>query len=135
MPAAAACLRGVLVQKLEISRSLPRQGVTHLARIALLAAFFLLCPFATVTLNASQCDQSSAVVVSHLQFVRMSQNTIHQSSRDDHCGALLSQFVASVTARRAAVLCQDGAFRQRALEILDEEIQAANARIPEQSCG
>jgi len=134
MPASAARLGGVVVQTLEISRSPSRRVETYLARLALLAAFFLVCPFASVTLNASQCDQASAVVGSHLRFVRMSQNSMHQSSSDDSCHALLNQFVASVTARQGAALCQDSAVRQRALEILDEEIQTANDRIAERSC-
>jgi hypothetical protein len=53
---------------------------------------------------------------------------------DENCLAYFKQFVEAVAARQAAVTCQDDIGRQRALEILDAEIQLFNDRIAEHSC-
>jgi hypothetical protein len=91
--------------------------------------------YTATALSASQCDPASIVVASHLRLARASHNSIEHAANDGDCRAYFKQFVEAVTARQAAVSCQDGQERQRALDILDTEIDAFNDRIAEQSCG
>jgi hypothetical protein len=93
-------------------------------RIVILVVPSLLLLPATATLGASQCDQTSITVASHLRLARASQSNM------DHVAN-----VEAVTARQAVATWQDGVARQRALETLDVEIQLFNDRIAEQSCG
>jgi predicted nucleic acid-binding Zn-ribbon protein len=65
--------------------------------------------------------------------VRASQNSTGHAAGDQNCRVVITQFVEAVTARQAAATCQDGASRQRTLEMLDAEIQTFNDRIAEQS--
>lgn len=64
----------------------------------------------------------------------MSQNSMNHPTSDDKCHTFVRQFVEAVEARQVTANCQDNVARQRSLEILDEEIQAFNERIAEQSC-
>ena len=98
-------------------------------------AVLLLSLSNTAALSASQCDQESTAGASHLRRVRASQNSMGHAAGDQNCRVVITQFVEAVTARQAAATCQDGASRQRTLEMLDTEIRTFNDRIAEQSCG
>ena len=104
-------------------------------RIVILVVPSLLLLPATATLGASQCDQTSIAVASHLRLARASQSSMDHVANVETCRAYFTQFVEAVTARQAAATCQDGVGRQRVLENLDVEIQLVNDRIAEQSCG
>jgi hypothetical protein len=54
---------------------------------------------------------------------------------DENCRVVIAQFVEAVTARQAAATCQNSVSRERALKVIDAEIQTFNDRIAEQSCG
>lgn len=95
----------------------------------------LLFLYTTTALSASQCDPTSIVVASRLRLTRVSHNSMDHAANDEDCRAYFKQFVEAVTARQTAASCQDGLERQRALEILDAEIEAFNDRIAAQSCG
>jgi hypothetical protein len=95
----------------------------------------LLFLYTKTALSASQCDRASIVVASHLRLTRVSHNSMGHAANDEDCRTYFKQFVEAVTARQTAASCQDGLERQRALEILDTEIQKSNDRIAEQSCG
>jgi hypothetical protein len=94
----------------------------------------LLLP-ATATLGASQCDQTSRTVASHLRPARASQSSMDHVADVENCHAYFQQFVEAIMARQAAATCQNGIGRQRALENLDVEILLLNDRIAEQFCG
>ncbi|MGA9965312.1 MAG: hypothetical protein WBQ10_08915 [Terriglobales bacterium] len=57
------------------------------------------------------------------------------SAVDENCRVVIAQFVEAVTARQVAATCQDSVGRQRALKVIDAEIETFNDRIAEQSCG
>jgi hypothetical protein len=84
---------------------------------------------------AQRSDQSTPVEISHVRRARASQNSVNHSSVDDKCRVVIAQFVEAVTARQAAAACQNSMSRERALRIIDAEIEAFNDRIGEQSCG
>ena len=100
-------------------------------------AFALLLLFMsnTAALGASGCDQDSTLGASHIRRARASQNSMNHSSVDEKCRVVISQFVEAVTARQAAATCQNSVSRERALRIIDAEIETFNDRIGEQSCG
>jgi hypothetical protein len=98
-------------------------------------ALLLLSVSNTVALSASQCDQDSTLGASQLRRARASQNSVDRSALNENCRVVITQFVEAVTARQAAATCQDDVSRQRALKVIDAEIQTFNDRIAEQSCG
>ena len=88
----------------------------------------------TAALGASECDQEFNAGRFHRR-ARASQNSVNHSSVDEKCRVVISQFVEAVTARQAAATCQNSVSRERALRIIDAEIETFNDRIGEQSCG
>ena len=100
-------------------------------------AFALLLLFMsnTAALGASECDQESTLGVAHIRRARASQNSVSHSSVDEKCRVVISQFAEAVTARQAAATCQNSVIRERALRIIDAEIQTFNDLIGQQSCG
>ena len=85
-------------------------------------------------ISASNCDLALKAAASHLRLAPMRQDKVDYSSNDEKCRAFTKQFVEAVTARQAASTCQESVGRQRALEILDGQIQMFNDRLAEQSC-
>ena len=79
-------------------------------------------------LGASQCVQAS-IVSSHLRLARSSQNSIGRPATDESCRLAFRQFIEAVAARQAVSDCPNDVERQRALEVLDAEIQIFNDRI------
>jgi hypothetical protein len=98
-------------------------------------ALLLLSMSSTAALGASDCDQESSLGASHIRRARESQNSVSHSSVDEKCRVVISQFVEAVTARQAAATCQNSVIRERALRIIDAEIQTFNDLIGQQSCG
>ena len=97
-------------------------------------ALLMLSLSTTAARGSSQCDQASTVAASHLRLARSSRNGMGHSAKDENCRAFMKQFVEAVTTRQAAATCRDGVGGQRALEMLDEEIQTFNDWVAEQSC-
>jgi hypothetical protein len=97
-------------------------------------ALLLLSLSNATALGAAQCDQESTLASSQLRRARASQDSM-VSAADDQCRVVIAQFVEAVTARQAAATCQDSVGRQRALKVIDAEIETFNDRIAEQSCG
>jgi hypothetical protein len=98
-------------------------------------ALLLLSLSNAAALGAAQCDQESTLASAQLRRARASQNSMVVSAADDKCRVVIAQFVEAVTARQAAATCQDSVGRQRALKVIDAEIETFNDRIAEQSCG
>jgi hypothetical protein len=98
-------------------------------------AFLLLSLSSAAALGAAQCDQDATLAASHLQHARASQNSMDHSAVGENCRVAIAKFVEAVTARQATATCQDGVDRQRALKVIDAEIETFNDRIAEQSCG
>ena len=89
----------------------------------------------TAARGATECDQESALAASHIRRARASQNSVSHSSVDEKCRVVISQFVEAVTARQAAATCQNSEGRERALRIIDAEIETFNDLIGQQACG
>ena len=98
-------------------------------------ALLLLSMANTAALGAPECDPEPTLSASHIRRARPSQNSVSHSSVDENCRVIISQFVEAVTARQAAATCQNSVSRERALRIIDAEIETYNDRIGEQSCG
>jgi hypothetical protein len=98
-------------------------------------AILLLSLSNAAALGAAQCDQESTIASSQLGRARASQNSMVHSNVDEKCRVVIAQFVEAVTARQAAATCQDSVGGQRALRVIDAEIEKFNDSIAEQSCG
>ena len=105
-----------------------------MTRILTFLVPILLFLFTTAAPSASQCDQASIVVASRLRLAQSSHNSLYHTANDEICRAYFKQFVEAVTARQTVATCQDDVGRQRALEIIDAEIETFNERIAERSC-
>ena len=104
-----------------------------MVRTVMLIIFPLLLLSTTGALGASQCGQAS-VVSSHLRLARSSQNSVGRPASDESCRLDFKQFIEAVTARQAVADCPNDVERQRALEVLDAEIQIFNDSIADR-CG
>jgi hypothetical protein len=98
-------------------------------------ALLLVSMSTTAAFGASECDQKSTLSASHIWRARALQNSGNHSSVDEKCRVVISQFVEAVTARQAAATCLNSVSGERALRIIDAEIETFNDRIGEQSCG
>jgi hypothetical protein len=105
------------------------------SKAAVAFALLLLSMSNAAAFGASECDQDSTLGASRIRRSRASQNSVTHSSVDEKCRVVFSQFVEAVTARQAAATCQNSVSRERALRIIDAEIETFNDRIGEQSCG
>jgi hypothetical protein len=98
-------------------------------------ALLLLSMSTAAALGASECDQELTLDASHIRRARASQNGVSHSSVDEKCRVVISQFVEAVAARQAAATWQNSISRERALRIVDAEIETFSDLIGEQSCG
>jgi hypothetical protein len=93
------------------------------ARVAV--ALLFLSILNTAAFGASECDQESTLGASHIRRALASQNSVNHSPVEE-CRVVISQFVEAVTARQAAATCQNSVSRERALRIIDAEIETFN---------
>lgn len=103
-----------------------------MTRTAIVVLVLTLCTSGAI--NASNCDQALTVAASQLRTAPIVQHNLDYPTADAKCRVVIAQFVEAVTARQAAATCQESVGRQRALEILDEQIRTFNDRLAEQSC-
>jgi hypothetical protein len=103
-------------------------------RIAMLLVAILPIAVTACKVEASYCGQSFDVAVARNRWAVARQRSVDPAHYDESCRAYGNQFFEAVTARQAASICQDGVDRQRALEMLDAEIDAFNNLIAAQ-CG
>jgi hypothetical protein len=93
---------------------------------------------ALVILPAAAADASYCGQASELTAARERWAAVRQSRNDDSeksCRAYGNYFYEAVVTRQTASLCDDGANRQRNLEVLDAEIDAFNKLIATQCVG
>jgi hypothetical protein len=74
------------------------------------------------------------VAVGRLRVAAVGQGGVDPANYEENCREYGNQFFEAVKARQAASIREDGIDRQRALEILDAEIDAFNNLIASQ-CG
>ena len=102
-----------------------------MTRSAIMVLALTLCTSGAI--NASNCDQALTVAGSQLRTAPIVQHNLDPTG-DAKCRVVIAQFVEAVTVRKAAATCQDSVGRQRALKVIDAEIETFNDRIAEQSC-
>lgn len=102
-----------------------------MTRMAIVA--FVLLLWAPEAMSAPNCDQALKAAASQL-LAPPKLGRMANSSNDEKCRVIAKQFVEAVTVRQVASTCQERAIRQRALELLDGQIQTFNDRLAEQLC-
>src|ERR1700730_6634830 len=103
-----------------------------MTRTAIMVLVLTLCTSGAI--NASNCDQALTGAASQLRTAPIVQHKLDYATNDAKCRVVIAQFVEAVTPRQAAATCQDSVGRQRALKVIDAEIETFNDRIAEQSC-
>jgi hypothetical protein len=103
-------------------------------RIVLAVSPVLLLLSSTVAIAEPQCAYASVAVPSFDRGAHHPQSGLDHAASGDICRVYIKHFVEAVTNRKDAASCQEGFARQRALEVLDGEIEAFNDRIAENSC-
>ncbi len=102
-------------------------------RILVLAIALLAVPAAASQVDASH-RQASESAAARVRWAVARQNSADLASDEDSCRAYGNQFFKAVEARQATSIREGGIERQRALEMLDAEIDAFNNLIASQ-CG
>jgi hypothetical protein len=102
-------------------------------RIITLAMALLAIPATVANVNASYCDQIAEIATARLRAAPAHANDSAPHS-DESCRAYSNYFFEAVKARQTASICENSVERQRALDMLDSEIDAFNNLIASQ-CG
>jgi len=97
-----------------------------MSRTVILAIALLIHPATTFAADLSGCGRVSNLSAAHLRWAAVRKSKADSARSEESCRAYGTNFFEAVTARQAASLCTDGIERQRALELLDSEIDAFN---------
>ena len=102
-------------------------------RIAAILIIFLVTPAMAAKVDATFCTQAHDTAVVHLRWALAQQHDseLHQ---DDSCRVYRNQFYEAAVTRQDVTRCEQGDIRERALRIIDAEIDAFNDLIAN-SCG
>jgi hypothetical protein len=100
-------------------------------RSATFAIALVILPAAAA--DASSCGQASELTAARARWAAVRQS--RAADGDKTCRAYGNHFYEAVVTRQATSLCEDGANRQRNLEMLDAEIDAFNNLIAKQCIG
>jgi hypothetical protein len=103
-------------------------------RIAILLVAALPIAATVSDVEAAYCGQSFDIAAARNRWAVARRSSVDPAHYDESCRAYGNQFFEAVTARQTVSICQNGLDRQRALEMLDAEIDAFNNLIAAQ-CG
>jgi hypothetical protein len=98
-------------------------------RIIVLAIAFL-ANASTISTAQAACGQGSEIAAARVRWALVRQHN-EGASRWDSCRAYSAVFLEAVNARHVVSLCEQGAIRNRNLEMLDADIDAFNNLIAE----
>ena len=115
-------------------RAITPHNSTVTLRIAMFAIALLITPETTSKADTSYCGQISELAAARLRWAAARQSRADAAQNEQKCHAYGIHFYAAVTARQAALICEQGSDRQRDLDLLDAEIDAFNNLIATQ-CG
>ena len=96
-----------------------------MTRIATLLVIFLVTPAMADRVDGTFCNQAHDTAELHLRWARVQQHDskLHE---DDSCGVYRNQFYEAAVTRQKVTRCEQGDIRERALEVIDAEINALN---------
>ena len=103
-------------------------------RIVIFAIAVLIVPATASKVDASYCGQVSELAAARLRSATR-ESRVDPAHNEKSCRALGNHFFEAVEARQAASICDDGIDHQRALDVLDAEIDAFNNLIATQCNG
>jgi hypothetical protein len=98
-------------------------------------AVALLVVPATAAKVEAYCSQSSQIAAARVRWTVVRQSNVDPAHRDESCRAYGNKFFEAAKARQDVAICEEGVDRQRALEMLDAEIDAFNNLIASQCAG
>jgi len=104
-------------------------------RIVIFAIAVLIVPATASKVDASYCGQVSELAAARLRWAATRESRVDPAHNEKSCRALGNHFFEAVEARQAASICDDGIDHQRALDVLDAEIDAFNNLIAAQCNG
>jgi hypothetical protein len=107
---------------------------TLVLRIAVFAIGLLVIAATTSEVVAS-CGQIFEVAAARVRLAVAGQSSVDPASYEESCREYGNLFFEAVKARQATSIREDGIDRQRALEILDAEIDAFNNLIASRCSG
>jgi hypothetical protein len=76
--------------------------------------------------DTSTCTQLSDLSTARVRWEAVRNSRIDPAHNEENCRSYSTNFFEAVKARQAASFCRDGIDRERALELLDTEIDAFN---------
>ena len=109
-------------------------SISLMLRIVTFAAALLAIP-ATAAKVEAYCSQGSQVAAARVRWAVVRQSSIDPARHDEGCRAYGSHFFEAVKTRQDVAICEEGIDRQRALEMLDAEIDAFNNLIASRCAG
>src|SRR4051794_38455997 len=104
-------------------------------RIIALAFTLLIDPETTCAADVAGCTQLSDLSAARVRWAAVRNKPVSPAHNEESCRSYDTNFFEAVTTRQAASFCRHGVDRQRALELLDSEIDAFNDLIATQCSG
>jgi hypothetical protein len=108
---------------------------TLVSGIIILAAVLLIDPAIAAGVEKLGCNQLRDLSAAGLRWAAVRKSRVDPGHGEESCRTYGSNFFEAATMRQAASFCKDGVDRQRALELLDAEIEAFNDLIATQCTG
>ena len=110
-------------------------GATLMSCIIILAVALLIDPAIAAGAEKLGCSQLRNLSAAGLRWAAVRKTRVDPGHGEESCRSYGSNFFEAATMRQAASFCKDGVDRQRALELLDAEIEAFNDLIATQCTG
>jgi hypothetical protein len=108
-----------------LKKFLQQQIYLPMIRIAALLVIFLVTPAMAAKVDATFCTQAHDTAAVHLRWALAQQND-SELHTDDSCRVYRNQFYEAAVTRQNVTRCEQGDIRERALEVIDAEIDAFN---------
>ena len=94
-------------------------------RITALLASFLITPAMAAKVDGTFCNRAHDTAEVHLRWA-LAQQHDSKLHEDDSCRVYRDQFYEAAVTRQSVTRCEQGDIRERALEVIDAEINAFN---------
>lgn len=94
-------------------------------RISVLLLFSLISPAMASKVNGAYCTQARDAAATRLQWALAHQHN-SKLQEDDRCRDFRSEFYKAAITRQDIIQCEQDDIRERALQVIDAEIDAFN---------
>jgi hypothetical protein len=108
-----------------LKKYLQQQIYLSMIRIAALLIILVVTPAVAAKVDVTFCTQAHDTAAVHVRWA-LAQQHDSKLHKEDSCRVYRNQFYEAAVTRQNATRCEQGDIRERALEVIDAEINAFN---------